>query len=241
MDAVSLSFPALLAAAWRLLARHRGWALALVACSVVLSLLAPGLQLLAHLPDTPEVEILVRGTALIPLELYLVPRFLLALDAESLDHSENPAATWRETFEHRWLRAFGARVLLFLGVGLGLIFFLLPGLALLAVFGWVPLRVLLRGETLRQAAFGSARIMAKAWPRVVLNVALLGVLYLAILLFVSGLLGRFAPEPSTWVRLKHPLYWFAYALSGGMELLMSVLLLRLYQVVEPSGVPSEPR
>jgi uncharacterized membrane protein len=238
MDPAPWRFPALLVSSWRLLARHRVWAIGLVVCSVGLSLLAPLLQVLAKLPDTPNVELLMRFAAVLPLELYLIPRFLLALDAEALDNSTNPCASWRETFEQRWFRAFIAKMLLAICVSVGIAFFVLPGLIILLILGWMPMLVLLRGENIREAAKSSARIMAKAWPKVVQAMLYLGAAYILVFLILALILERFAPSPEVMVRLRHPLYWFAYATGAVMELILNLMLLCLYQAVESDGATS---
>src|SRR5512145_1990330 len=126
------------------LLRHPLQTLGLAILMVILSLLGPILQIWAPVPDDPSVSMALAVVALVPMELYFLPRFLLFLDAEAVDHPLNPRASWKATFETRWMRAFVAKALLYLTVGAGMTCLVFPGLFLLAVFGWAPFRVLLR-------------------------------------------------------------------------------------------------
>ena len=64
-------------------------------------------------------------------------------------------------------------MLLGLAFGVGFLLLLVPGLLVLMAFGWVPLRILLRGESLAQAARGSFQMMGRTWRRALLTVSAL--------------------------------------------------------------------
>lgn len=222
----------ILAAGFRHLLKHPGWTLGIAALAALLSALGPLFQIKLGLAADPVTELALRGVSVLPLELYFVPRFLTLLDAETLDRPENAGSRWQDRFEERWLRAFAARMLLYLACGIGLALFVIPGLVVLAVFGWTPLRVLLRGESLLQAARGSAALMAKAWPHVVRPVSAILAIYLLLLLGIDWGLQRVLPEPTPWQRLTHPLIWAIQTLSGFMELFLSACFLALYHALE---------
>lgn len=142
-------FPSPLSLLWdgsKLALRHPWISLAICILGTGLSGLAPLLMVRGGLGDNPAIENLLLFVALLPLDMYFLPRLVLRLDAETLGHPKNPVDGWKEAFEARWLRAFGAKVLLGVAAGLGILMFILPGLAVLFCFGWAPMRVLLRGE-----------------------------------------------------------------------------------------------
>jgi len=223
----------ILATGFRHLRRHPGWTLGIAALAALLSALGPLFQIKLGLADDPLTELALRGVSVLPLELYFVPRFLAQLDAETLNCPENPEDQWQARFEERWLKTFGARVLLYLACFIGLALFVVPGLAVLAVFGWMPLRVLLRGESISQAGRSSAVLMAKAWPQVLRAAMGMLALYLLLLLGIGWGLQQVLPEPTPWQRLTHPLIWVIQTLSGFMELFLSACFLALYHTVEP--------
>lgn len=224
---------ALLSALFRLLRRHPMEAVALCLAGALLAAVAPLLQLQAHLPDRPEVLMLLALVAKVPLEMYAFPRFVTRADAETVGHPANTAEGWRTAFEARWLWAFLAKVGLYVAVAGGLTLLVLPGLLLWTLFGWAPLRVLLRGEGLGDALRASARIMGRAWTRVVPLAGLLLALYLMAALGLGLLLNLALPEPSAWQRLTHPLVWTAQALGTALDLLLTLGFLVLHQQVEP--------
>ncbi len=222
----------ILASGLRQIQQHPFLATGIVTLGTLLSALAPLLQLRLGLPDDLVTESALGFAAMIPLELYFVPRFLALLDAETTNRPENPVEHWRERFEERWLKAFGTRMLLSLAVGLGFLL-ILPGLVILLAFGWAPLRVLLRGDSLPNALRSSLAIMARTWRQVLGTglVLLGGFLLLGLALVV--VMQRLAPDPSLWQRLTHPAIWAGRFLSGLLELILSTSLLALYTAVEP--------
>lgn len=229
----------LLQEAWRPLREHPGLALLVAAASALLSTLGPLLQLRLGLPDTLEVNLLLGATAALPLELWILPRILLQVDAEVLDHRDNPSEGWQGRFESRWGLALGARLLLYGAVLLGAMLFLLPGLLVLFFFGWVPLRVLLRGEPLLQAARWSRALMARAWAPALFGVFLLSSAYLLLLGLLGTLVAWHVPQPGIEDRLFRPTLWLAQALAGLFNLGYSLGLLALYQRLEAYASPEE--
>lgn len=230
---------ALFSATFRMLRRHPVEALALCAAGTLLAALAPAMQLLARLPDRPEVLMLLALVAKIPLEMYAFPRFIARADAETVNHPGNTMEAWQSAFEARWLWAFLAKIGLYMAVAGGIALLVLPGLVVWGVFGWAPLRVLLRGERLSEALGASARIMGRAWPQVVPLAGLFLAFYLSAALGLGLLLALAVPEPSAWQRLTHPLIWAAQAAGTALDLLLTVGFLALHQRVEP--VLEEPR
>jgi hypothetical protein len=218
----------------RNLLNRPGLSLGIGLLGMVLASLAPLLQMHAGLPDEPTAELALTFAAMLPLELYFIPRFLIAADAATGLDPLNPPGEWQLRFEERWLRAFWGKVLLFLSVGLGLSLFLLPGVILLMAFGWVPLRILLRGESLAQAARGSLGMMGRTWPRVLLVVSALGAIYLSAIILLSMLVGLFVAEPTMQQRLVHPAVWAGNFCGSLLSLWLSSCLLALFRKVEPA-------
>ncbi|MDP2875107.1 MAG: hypothetical protein Q8O00_02915 [Holophaga sp.] len=215
------------------LRRHPEWALAIAGITALLSALGPLLQIKLGLPNDVITEFALKAVCVLPLELYFVPRLLMQLDAETLNRPENPEKQWRQNFEERWLKAFGARIVLYLFFMAGIAFFVIPGMVVLILFGWMPLRVLVRGEAIPQAARSSASLMTKAWPQVLRGTMAILALFFLLSLGVGWGLHRVIPEPTAWQRLTHPILWVAHALSGALELLLSACFLALYHAVEP--------
>ena len=217
---------------------RRPWAvLGISALGMALAALAAYLQIRAGLPEDPLVDAALTFVSLLPLELYFIPRFLIAADAWDGLNPLNPRDHWRQHFEERWLRAFVAKALLAVATGIGMVV-IVPGLLVLLAFGWVPLRVLLRGESLLQAARGSVRIMARAWRRVILATMAIASVYLACVLALSYGVGHWVADPTARVRLTHPLIWAGNFLGSLLSLWLSACLLALFRRLEP--VPGGP-
>ncbi len=221
-----------------LLKRHPVIALGIVALGTLLAALGPLLQIRLGLPDELATQSALGFAAILPLELYFVPRFQARLDAETTDHPQNPRDQWKECFEQRWLKAFGARMLIYLAVGLGAALFIAPGVVLALMFGWAPLRVLLRGESLAQALRSSLAIAAKTWLPVLRTSLLLLGAYLLLIFGLGWCVMRWVPDPTPWQRMTHPAIWAGRLLSGSLDLLLSLSFLALYTTVE--GAVEEP-
>lgn len=233
MPLPALSPFGILSTGFKFLRRHFLLGIGIATLGALLSALGPLLQIRLGLPDDPLTELALRAVAVLPLDLYFVPRFLAFLDAETTDHPQNRMSEWQEHFEKRWLKAFGIRMLLYLAVGGGLAMLVLPGLILMVVFGWAPLRVLLRGDSFLVAARNSMALMVKAWPRVIPTALLLLGGYLLVIFGLGLALQRLVPEPSPWQRLTHPVIWLGHFLGGLLDLLLSLCFLALYLTVEP--------
>lgn len=203
--------------------------------AVGLTALGPLVRMQVALPADPMVDGLVRGAALLPMELYALPRLQAWLDAETFESDHNPAAVWQETFEARWGRATLSRLLLSLMAGLGLMLCLVPGLLVLLAFGWGPTRTLLRGEGIREGYRGSVRMMARGWPRAVVVVGLC-ILLQALL---SWPLAALMPEPGQpGLTLRSPWFWAEAAVSGAVGVWFASTLLALFQALEADQAPS---
>jgi len=220
--------------------RHPGWSLGLALLGTLLAALAPFLQIRTGLPDNLPVQAALAFAVVLPLDMYFLPRFLLAIDAEALNHPQNPKHEWRTTFESRWLRAIGAKAMLYLVVFAGSLCFILPGLVFMALYGWSPWRVLLRGESLRDSVRGSVLFMARWWLPVVLTVCTFMAVYLLLSMATVTLLARSLPQPTPWQRLTHPSIWVINFLIQGYSLWVSASILALYhrlEAGEPASVP----
>jgi hypothetical protein len=219
-----------------LLLFRRPWpSLGIAAFGMLLAALAPLLQLYAGLPDEPGVDMLLTFVLLLPLDLYFIPRFLIAADALDGQDPLNPPVDWRRRFEERWLRACVGKALLAVTIMLGLVLAILPGLLVWLAFGWTPLRILLRGESLVQAARGSYQMMVRAWQRILLSFTAIMAIYLTVFLALNMVVDLAVPDPTIQVRLTHPLIWAGDFLGGLLNLWVSTCLLALYRRVE--GIP----
>jgi hypothetical protein len=231
-----------LAKGLRFLSRHPLRVLGLALLAVLLSFLGPLLQLWASVPDTPPVSMALAVVALLPMELYFMPRFLLGLDAEALDHPQNPKETWKATFEIRWMRAFVAKAVLYATViTVGATCLVFPGLLLLAIFGWMPYRVLLRGESIKEGAKASALLMSRLWPHVLLPVSVVLAGYSLAVYGAMSFETHFIPDPATpWIRLTHPAVWAIDFGGGLLNVWLSATFLALYHRLELYGPVPEP-
>ena len=206
--------------------------LGISALGMVLAALAALLQIRAGLPEDPLVDAALTFASLLPLELYFIPRFLIAADAMAGQNPLNAPGDWPQRFEERWLRAFWGKALLALVTGVGLSLFIFPGLMVLMAFGWVPLRILLRGEALAQAARGSLQMMARSWRRVLFATSAMAMVYLSCIVILSYLVGLSVEDPTARIRLTHPLVWAGNFAGSFLSLWLSACLLALFRRVE---------
>jgi hypothetical protein len=203
-----------------------------------LAQLGPALELAAGVGPSLLLQPIFGFAGLLPLEMYFIPRLQAQVDAETLDAPGNPAAEWRETFDGRWLRTFLARLGISVVIGLGLLLFLVPGIVVLTLFGWAPLRMLLRGDGLLVALRWSQAAMARHWLRIVQAVLAMVLVALVYQVAASWALDRLLPAadpdlgPGALLRLKHPAFWVFNLLGGVLNLWLSCALLALYQRLE---------
>lgn len=223
--------------ALRTLAQHPVPVLIVVLASVLLAQGALFVQLRMGLPADDMTEAMVRMAALIPVELYLMPRLLLRVDALELDRPENPESDWSSTFEARWTRMVAARLLLALATAMGIMLFVVPGILIFLCFGWTPHRVLLRGEDLSTAARGSLAMIRGALGRTLLVGLAIGATFFLVAGVASLLLTRQHPDPSLSLRLTHPLFWGVQALASLAGTWVSLAFLALFQGTEVHATP----
>ena len=226
-----------LADGFRFMARRPAWTVGLVLLGTLLGQLGPALELLAKAERNPVMGMALAWVAVLPMELYFIPRWISRLDTDLLDSPSNPGARWPALFDQRWLRAFGAGLVVQLLGGIGLLLLIIPGVVVLTLAGFAPMRILLRGETFPDALRWSARAMARHWPRIVqAALAILLVAFagsLAIALAENAVFTRFGTDgPDAWTRLKHPLVWASQALGSIALLWVSASFLSLYQRLE---------
>lgn len=125
-----------------------------------------------------------------------------------------------------------------MAVGFGLVLLLVPGILLLALYGWAPLRMLLRGESLRSALAWSQAAMTRHWPRVVQAVLAMMLVALAYQVAAAWILDLVLPPraldlgPEALLRLRHPAFWVFNLLGGALNLWLSATLLALYWRLE---------
>ena len=221
-----------------LLRRHPALSLGIALLAMGLAQLGPALELAAGAGPNLLLQPIFGFAGLLPLEMYFIPRLQAQLDAETLGGSGNPVAGWRETFDGRWLRAFLARLGISAAIGLGLLLFLVPGIVVLTLFGWAPLRMLLRGDGLLEALRWSQSAMARHWLRIVQAVLAMLLVALVYQVAASWALDRLLPAadpdlgPGALLRLKHPAFWAFNLLGGALNLWLSCALLALYQRLE---------
>ena len=206
--------------------------LAVGTLGMVLSALAPWIQFRAGLPDDLVTASALICATVLPLEMYFIPRLLMEVDAEAGGNPLNAAGEWKVRFEERWLRAFAAKALLGVAVGIGVSLFIIPGIVVLLAFGWVPLRILLKGETLANAARASLKTASLHWRRMIFAASAMGTVYLLVAMAVAVTVAHFVPEPTLAQRITHPALWLANFASSILSLWLSACLLSLFRRLE---------
>ncbi|HEU4952089.1 MAG TPA: hypothetical protein VFT46_09045, partial [Holophagaceae bacterium] len=166
----------------RFLLRRPGWTLGLLALGTLLGQLGPALAQLAHAGNSPLIQAFLTIMASIPMLFIFVPRWVARLDADIRNHPANAADQWPGAYDRRWWPAAVSAALIFFfsWLGCALIF---PGAVLLALMGFVPTRMLLRGDTFKPSLQWNATAVARHWPK--LAPAALGIL----LVFGASVLG----------------------------------------------------
>ncbi|MFN7957829.1 MAG: hypothetical protein U0P46_05805 [Holophagaceae bacterium] len=228
----------------RLLLRHPWLALGLAILAMLLAQLGPGLELAAGVGPSLVLQAIFGFAGLLPLEMYFIPRLQAQLDAETRNDAANSTGGWQEAFDDRWLRTFLARLGLSVAIGLGLLLLLIPGILILALFGWAPMRMLLRGDGLLGALKWSQSTMVRHWPRVIQAVLAMMLVAMVYQGAASWALDRLLPAvdpnlgPNALLRLRHPAFWCFNLLGGALNLWLSCALLALYQRLEASTQPA---
>ena len=90
----------------RFLGRRPAWTLGLILLGTLLGQLGPALEIAAKAGSDPLMGLALAWAALLPMELYFVPRWIARLDADLVDNPANAAARWPQPFEQRWLPSF---------------------------------------------------------------------------------------------------------------------------------------
>ncbi|HLO67953.1 MAG TPA: hypothetical protein VK188_13095 [Holophaga sp.] len=240
----------------RLLARRPWVALALGVLGAALGALPPALTIWARLPDQELARLALAFVALLPLEMYFIPRFQAEADARLGGDPAHPPEGWEKRFDERWPIAMGARFLLygcailatvilmpFLAVAAAAGFqavLLIPTLLVSLAFGWAPLRVLLRGGAPLPAFRASLEMMKRAWRRVLAVLLGVGAGYILCLTLVALLVGDHATEPTPWEHLVRPGIWAGNFLATLANLWASTVLLVLFRRIEPTAGPADP-
>lgn len=221
-----------------LLRRHLGVSAGLAVLAMALAQLGPALELAAGAGPSLLLQPLFGFVGLLPLEMYFIPRLQAQLDAELRDHAGNPSGGWQLLFDGRWLPTFLTRLALSAAIGLGLLLFLVPGIVILTLFGWAPMRMLLRGDGLLAAFKWSQAAMVRHWPRIVQAVLAMMLVAAVYQVGASWLLDRLLPPsdpdlgPGALLRLKHPAFWGFNLLGGILNIWLSCALLAIYHRLE---------
>ena len=212
--------------------------LGLALMGMVLAALVPVLQIRFALPNDEMTAGALSFASLFPLQMYFVPRFLAEADASGGDRPLNLPGEWEKLFDARWMKAMGAKFLLGAAVGIGALAFILPGLVILLAFCWMPTRVLLRGESLADAARNSLQLMIRSWRRVLVVCMGILVVYLAAAMILSYISGFLDTRPAPWEQLTHPRVWIANFASVLLSVWVSGCLLALFRRIENAPAPS---
>ena len=221
-----------------LLRQHLVQAVGLALLAMILAQLGPALELAAGVGPNLLLQPIFGFAGLLPIEMYFLPRLQAQLDAEVLDAPGNPLSDWRALFDRRWLPTFLLRIGLSIAIGLGLLMFIIPGIVVMTLFGWAPLRMLLRGDTLAASLRWSQAAMARHWPRIVQAVLALMLVAMVYQVAASWAMDRLLPAapadlgPNALVRLRHPAFWIFNLLGGALNLWLSCALLALYHRLE---------
>ena len=168
----------------------------------------------------------------LPLVMYVIPRFLAYVDAQAGGNPLNALDGWELRFKERWLRAFVGNVILVVTVHVACCLFMPLGALTLLVFGWVPLRILLRGESVSQAAKGSFDMMKRAWHKMFVDAIILTTIYsiaIAITVFIAAL---FIKRPIARQWLVSPAVWLSGFMGSAINLWVSACFLSLYRRIE---------
>jgi hypothetical protein len=198
------------------------------------------LQIYFKLPNGLIVDMVLNFVCIIlPLELYFGPRFLMVCDAELGHNPINKLSDWKVKFEERWLRAALVKILVSVTAGIGLGLMVVPGILILFAFSWMPLRVLLRGETISQAAIGSLATMSRYWKEVTPVIIAVGFIYLILLQIPLSLITVFAKAETIHARLVSPIVWVSNGLGIFINLWFSTCFLVIYNKLEKAMADDE--
>lgn len=210
-----------------------GATFAIASLGALLAAFAISLQIYFDLPDDPAVDNLIVFVSVLPLDLYFIPRFLIRLNNQ-LNHNDKTIESdeWRQQFEERWLRVFITKTLLAIIIGIGLCMLVLPGVIIIVLFSWSPLCVLLRGESILQAAKSSMAIMGLAWRKIIIVTIAMSIVCLLVAIVTTFCVNFFLGEPTAKLRLMHPAIWVSNFVGSLLGLWFSTCLLILYRSVE---------
>jgi len=214
---------------------YPAWTLGLVLLATLLSIGAAALTKHLGLSDQLQADdisgILQRSlisiAVLFPLELYFLPRWVLAMDAFKPGESGNSKENWKQLFEERWGKVFLARILVTTAYSIGFFLCLIPGFIILLYFGWTPWRVLLRGESISTAAKAVSKSMALLWPQVIVAV---GTILLIIIVLSEVAAQAIAPLGGAHA------WQISNLFNQFLIIWMNAALLALYQWMESTAV-----
>ena len=209
-----------------------GMTVAMATLGMLLAALAVLLQIYANLPSHPVVEVVLFFVSLLPLEIYFIPRFLMSIDAQVVSSPFNTPDDWSLRFKERWLRTFGVKALLALTTGEALKLFIVPGVIMFMAFCWMPMRILLRGESVIQAAKGSLEMMGRTWKKTSVVALVATTIYVTTIIVMNFALEFFVKEPTTRQRLVHPAVWVSNFVGSILSLWLSACFLALYHRTE---------
>jgi hypothetical protein len=216
----------------RFLTNRLGTTLAIATLGMILASLAVFLQIYTGLSSHYLVEVVLFIVSLLPLEMYFIPRFLMYVDAQVIESPQNTLGELELRFKERWLRALGGKMLLAVATHAACRLFAPLGAIVLMAFGWVPMRILLRGESLVRAAKGSLDMMSRTWQKTFLVVIVVKIICLTAIGITFFAVDFFIKEPTARQRLAHPAVWISHFIGSTLSLWLSACFLSLYHEIE---------
>ena len=217
---------------FRWVVRHRGLVAGLAALWAILMTLAPWVQMKVGIPHQELTSAILVRVFTLPIEFYLLPMLLAYVDSEFHRNPANPREGWQRTFESRGAMAALAQLLLFVAVMLGTVAFIIPGVVIMILLGWMPMYLLLRGGSITHAARWSLSIMVKEWRRVILAVLPVFGIYVVLIFGLVFAITRGVPEHTLWLRFRHPYFWLFNLLTSAVNIWVSLALLAIFHKVE---------
>ena len=223
------------------LKRRLGATIAIAAIGMLLAALAALLQIYYELPEEPIVILALVFVSRIPLDLYFVPRFLMSCDAEMGQSPLNTLSEWRVKFEERWLRSYLGNILVGIVAVIGLSLLVLPGIIIYIAFVWVPLCILLRGESITQAVKSSLAMTKCSWQKVTIVVIGTTLVYVILSCIISVIMYLIVKNPTAYTRLVNPIVWIGNFLERVLGLWLCSCFLVLYNRLEKKVALEKPQ
>lgn len=183
-----------------------------------------------------------------PLLAYAIPRFLAYTDAQAGDNSLNAPNEWLLRFKERWPRLLGSTILLYsllflcnslidtifrfqkLSVTRSMTESILSMIAGM-IFSLFSLHILLRGESMLQAAKSSLEVVRRTWLKTFIAVMVISIIpFTASYVIDTALRGFFVKGLlTTQQQLTHPFLWIGDFIKNICILWVDACFLSLYR------------